>query len=265
MKQRNESKISENLVNKNNNNIININKTKNSKKNKEININSVKCLCLFLLVLFILTNKAYLNNFNDLIKKERIKRNNEIIDEEKYYKNFENIKKRYISNPILKPYLNQIKIISHIFHKNETSLKIKKTNVHICIGLNNKYLYPYLVSIESILVNCNKEQTFITLHILCSPDLTENDIFKLKSLIYQFPLNLEFIFYDMGNNFIALNNKRFSQSTFFRLLSPIIFDIDRMIYLDGDTLVFKDLNEMHKIKFNDNYILGILDFFYRWN
>ena len=69
----------------------------------------------------------------------------------------------------------------------------------------------------------------------------------------------------MGNNFITLNNKRFSQAALFRLLSPIIFDIDRMIYLDGDTLVFKDLNEMHKIKFNDNYILGILDFFYRWN
>lgn len=32
------------------------------------------------------------------------------------------------------------------------------------------------------------------------------------------------------------------------------------IYFDADTLVLKDLNEMYQAKFNDNYVLGSLDY-----
>lgn len=33
-------------------------------------------------------------------------------------------------------------------------------------------------------------------------------------------------------------------------------DMDRILYLDGDTLIFKDLTELFNISFNNNYILG---------
>ena len=33
-------------------------------------------------------------------------------------------------------------------------------------------------------------------------------------------------------------------------------DYERMIYLDGDTLIRKDILEMFTYPFNDNYILG---------
>lgn len=33
-------------------------------------------------------------------------------------------------------------------------------------------------------------------------------------------------------------------------------DLDRIIYLDGDTLIFKDLYEMFNLSFNNNFILG---------
>ena len=33
-------------------------------------------------------------------------------------------------------------------------------------------------------------------------------------------------------------------------------DLERIIFLDADTLVFKDLLEMYNLPFNDNYILG---------
>ena len=65
----------------------------------------------------------------------------------------------------------------------------------------------------------------------------------------------------MGKNFMNYNNPKLSQATYYRLLSPIIFDVNRIIYLDGDTLTFKDIREMYQIELKDNYVYGILDFF----
>ena len=64
----------------------------------------------------------------------------------------------------------------------------------------------------------------------------------------------------MGNNFEQLYIKRISHAAYFRLLLPVIINTDRILYLDGDTMVFKDLGEMYQIDFKDNYVLGILDY-----
>ena len=78
----------------------------------------------------------------------------------------------------------------------------------------------------------------------------------------QYSSNIEMIFYNMSNIFMNLNNKRFTQAAYYRILIPILVDIDRILYLDGDTLVLKDLNEMYHAEFfNDNYVLGTLDYF----
>jgi lipopolysaccharide biosynthesis glycosyltransferase len=151
--------------------------------------------------------------------------------------------------------------LKHIHNKNQKKYKKNKININLCVSLNNRYVYSILISIESVLFNCNKKKSFITYHILCTPDVTDNTLFILKSLIYQYPLNLEIIFYNMGNNFMNYNNPKLSQAAYYRLLSPIIFDLNRIIYLDGDTLTFKDLNEMYQIELKDNYVYGILDFF----
>ena len=68
------------------------------------------------------------------------------------------------------------------------------------------------------------------------------------------------IFYNMGNNYIERNNSFHTQAAYYRLIAPLLFDSDRIIHLDGDTLIFKDLNEMYNLDFNDNYVLGIYDF-----
>ena len=71
----------------------------------------------------------------------------------------------------------------------------------------------------SVLINCNKEKTFITYHILCAPDVTEVSLSILKSLIQKYYSNLEMIFYNMGNNFMDHIDSRISQATYYRLLS----------------------------------------------
>ena len=181
------------------------------------------------------------------------------IIEIEFYHKFEKIKNRYNNDLFLKPYLDNITIISHLYHKNIQYLRKNKNNIHICMSFNDKYVYQILVGITMVLINCNKNKTFITYHILCHPDVKNNTLSILKSLIYKYSTNLEMIFYNMHNSFINKNNIYFSQAAFYRILTPIFIDIERIIYLDGDTLVLNDLNEMYQLEFNDNYILGFLD------
>lgn len=180
------------------------------------------------------------------------------IVEKKYYKKFEKFKAKFDSDSKLIPYMN-ISIISHIYNKKIQKHKKNKINVNICMSLNNKYYYPTLVSMESALINCNKEKTFLTYHIQCTPEVTQDILSILKSLVYKYPYNLEIIFYNMNDILVSLNNERYSQATYYRILSPIIFDIDRIIHIDADTLVLKDLSEMYEYDLDDNYFLGILD------
>ena len=40
---------------------------------------------------------------------------------------------------------------------------------------------------------------------------------------------------------------------------PLFLSLQKIIYLDADTLILKDLTEMYQAPFNNNYILGFLD------
>ena len=51
-----------------------------------------------------------------------------------------------------------------------------------------------------------------------------------------------------------------SPAAYYRLLTPIFIDVNRLMHLDGDTLTLKDLGKVYQIEFNDNYVLGFLDY-----
>ena len=215
-----------------------------------------KLIILMILLFFIFILQKYRNK----ISIDDIPNISKKIIESKYYESFENIKLRYINNTVFNPYLEKITIISHIYNENYKILKRHKTSIDICVSLDNKYIYIQLVSIESVLVNCNKNKTYLIYHILCSPDVTENSIFLLKSLVNKYPFNLEMIFYNMSNSFMSLYVPTIPEPKFYRVSAPIIIDVDRIIHLDGDTLTLKDLTKMYNLDFNDNYILGFLDY-----
>ena len=63
----------------------------------------------------------------------------------------------------------------------------------------------------------------------------------------------------MGNHFLNRKTERYPQATFYRILTPLFIDSDRIIHLDGETLTFSDLSEMFNLDFNGNYLLGFYD------
>ena len=80
-------------------------------------------------------------------------------------------------------------------------------------------------------------------------------------------MNLEKKYNRCKINILELNNDYFSNAntninpitTYYRLLLPkLIVDEDKIIYLDGDTLVFTDLTEMINLEMNNGIILDLL-------
>ena len=202
----------------------------------------------------------YLNHIPSLNKNSNLLDNKLTIIESKEYKSFKELKEKATS-PFLMKILNEINIIKHLFDKNIENYKKNKNIIHLSASVNNdkNYKYVILVSIYSVLLNCNKNKTFIIYHISCSSDFNETSVDIFKSLLNKFSHNVEMIFYNMGNLFENRKNYRYSEAAYYRLVTPVFINADRLIHLDGDTLTFSDLNEMYNLDFNDNYILGIYD------
>lgn len=173
-----------------------------------------------------------------------------------YIKNFNSMKLNYSQEPLFFYFLKEISIISYDY---TNQLNSNNNKVHIVVNLNSNYIYPLIVSINSALFNSDKNKTTLVYHVLCSNDLSKKYINKLKSILYIYRTNLEIIFYNMGNVFIKYKFEKYSQVTYYRLISPIFIPLDRIIYLDSDVLIFKDLYELYQTKFNNNYVLGFLD------
>ena len=140
---------------------------------------------------------------------------------ENNYDDFDNAKQMFNKDSFLNSHIENITILNHTYNKNYKNLKKNKINVHICVALDDKYIFPLLVSMESTLLNCNKDKTFLIYHILCAPDVTEKTLSILKSLMNKYSLNLEMIFYGMGDSLMYLHKSRLSQVTYYRLLLPL--------------------------------------------
>ena len=174
-----------------------------------------------------------------------------------FFSKFEKLVDEFSKDKFLNSFLKEISIISYDYTK---STYHNNTKIHIMINLNNKYIYPSIVSINSALKNSNKSSSTLVYHVLCSKNLKKKYINMIKSFLYIYPKNLEFIFYNMGDCFVQFQFQKFTQVAYYRLISPIFIPVDRIIYLDSDVLVLKDLKEMYHLNFNNNYVLGYLDY-----
>ena len=144
-----------------------------------------------------------------------------------------------------------------VFKRNYDSFE-NPSNIHIAMSLNNNYTYPIMVSITSILLNSNKN-TFIQFHILIGSDVkieNQNKILSLKNLNN----NTNFSFYNVGNNFNGWihGKKKLTVASFYRsILAELIKNVDKIIYLDGDTLTYGDISEMYQLNMDNIYFRGI--------
>ena len=132
--------------------------------------------------------------------------------------------------------------------------------INICYITDANYVQHTMVSIASLLANrgfCTKYRVFM----IC--DRVDE---RLKSLICNLFRNtdskLEII--DHNNAYQKKSyelGKYISSSTYIRLNLPSILNgIDKVIYLDGDTIIQEDLGKLYGIDIEGKAIAGSLDF-----
>ena len=134
----------------------------------------------------------------------------------------------------------------------------KRINIiPIAFSVDNNYLYPLIVLLTSILLNSNPT-TFYSFHIMIPYDFYSNNKRKIVNLSKQYN-NCKINFYNLGKKYLdwRKTNKHYTQTVYFRLSLPdLVKNFDKIIYLDCDTMVHKDLTELYQINMKDKFFLG---------
>ena len=96
---------------------------------------------------------------------------------------------------------------------------------------------------------------------MISNDFTEENKNILKSVEQNYPNHCNISFINMTEMY---NEQKTSpKSKYYRLsLHDKLSNIDKIIYLDGDTMIFEDLTELINLDMKEYYILGFLDSLY---
>ena len=136
--------------------------------------------------------------------------------------------------------------------------------IGIAYGLDNQYTYPTIVSMTSILEN-SSSHTYYIFYLLVDKKTFKKEnkekFVNLESRYERCEINIIEI---SDENFQNANTKRYPLATYYRLiLADLLPDINRIIYLDGDTLIYTDLSEMYNLDMGNNIILGFVDNSYK--
>ena len=145
-------------------------------------------------------------------------------------------------------------------NNNNSNVKEGKLRIACAYSLDNSYVYPTLVAMTSLAENAGKK-TFYDIYVMIDPSFKEENKKVLKSVETKHPEHCEVIFIDMGSKFKGVDtNQKIPTATYYRLeLHNLLPNVNRIIWMDGDTAVFEDLTELITLDMKGAYIMGFLD------
>ena len=132
-------------------------------------------------------------------------------------------------------------------------------NINIVYACDNNYVMPTIVSMETA-INSMENTSFYEFTILHTPDVTEENKnrFNIFKETYKTKCNVNLK--NMGEQYNNCPTYIWSKAAYYRLDIPFILnDKSKAIYIDGDTIISQDLQEMWKINLEDNLCAGVID------
>lgn len=137
---------------------------------------------------------------------------------------------------------------------------MNKNVIDIVYSTDKKYLSICSTSMISLFSN-NKNFEKINIHIL-TLDLSSHEIEKFNILAKKFK-NVYFYFYHL-NELIkkyTIHNQGYSLAGYLRIFIKSVLpqEIEKILYLDGDTLITGDLSELWNMDLGENICGGVLD------
>ena len=134
----------------------------------------------------------------------------------------------------------------------------QKKYINIAFPVNNKYINFLYISLISLLENSDKN-TIYNIYIQVGEMFDKNNeqlLYDIEKYYFNCFINI----INMHTDFNGVIEGRLDISAYYRLKLPIFLpNINRIIHIDSDTLILKDLMELYTLNFNGKYILGRLD------
>ena len=121
---------------------------------------------------------------------------------------------------------------------------------------NNIYTPFAYVSMISTL-SSKSTSTYISFYIITSTHFSKSNMDFINSLYDQFDnFNITFIKIDNRYNNVFIS-RRMTQETYYRFsLGELLPSLNKIIYLDSDVIVYKDLYNLFNSQFNGKFVLG---------
>ena len=147
---------------------------------------------------------------------------------------------------------NYDELIRYIFLMKNPNLNY----IHISYCLNDHYTPLVYVSMISIL-SFKEYYTYISFYLIIPQNFEKKNIDLLSSLYEQYDFfNITFIKIDKRYE-KAFVSRYITKETYYRFsLGELIPFCNKIIYLDGDTIIFRDLTKFYNLNFNGKIILG---------
>lgn len=127
--------------------------------------------------------------------------------------------------------------------------------VYLC---DNNYAMPTIVSMNSLILNKN-ETSYYNIYVLCD-NVSDENIKKIQSLKREKTIiNVISVDSNMYNG-LEKSYSNVSKSALLKFsIADYLSEIDKVLYLDGDTIILKDLTNMYNIDISDNYAAVVKD------
>ena len=122
----------------------------------------------------------------------------------------------------------------------------------------NNYYTPLVYTCMISVLYSKYINSYISFYLIISKDFTQKNIDFIKSLYNQYDyFNITFLKIDNRYD-KAFISRYITKEAYFRCsLGQLIPNLNKIVYLDADVIVFKDLNNLYNINFNDKMILGL--------
>lgn len=144
------------------------------------------------------------------------------------------------------------------------SNKNEKNVINIAMALDEGYLYPTVVSITSMLENKNKDSVY-HYYIMHPENFSEKSKEALNSFGEKYS-NCTINLINMEDKYKNARQGHVTTPTYYRLsLSDLLPNEDKVLWLDGDTIIFKDLTEMYNLDMEGYCYKGFLDYSFHYN
>ena len=133
---------------------------------------------------------------------------------------------------------------------------MKKSHLNIAYSFDDGYAQHAAVSIVSLLEN-NKDIENITVHIITNALNNENTL-RIEEVISRYGRKVQY--HELGTLTERMKiSTDFNRSAYGRIFLDNLTDIDRIIYVDSDTVIDGSLKELMTLDMTDSLVAGVQD------